>query len=327
MRLLHWAGFVALVGITLVAVPVQAQGMGMMGRGMGMGRGMAMGRDSTEMARMAAVHELMMGHDRITRTVTVLRDGIRTVTESDDPRIATLLKEHVAGMDYRTGDQATPARPNESPALRTILRNMKQIHTTRETTAKGVIVVQTSSDSATVAALKQHATEVTDLAQRGMEAMHETMMKNTGGMGAMGGMGGMMAPTTPDTGFAALQQRGKAAMGVDQYTSTHHFEPQSDGGRIELQRDVDDTAGVAQIRRHLQEIARAFAKGDFSIPGFVHMQEVPGTKVMAARQDVIAYYYRELPRGGEVRILTKDPAAVAAIREFLAFQRQDHHAH
>ena len=62
-------------------------------------------------------------------------------------------------------------------------------------------------------------------------------------------------------------------------------------------------------------------------PGRVIVDVTGGTKVMAARQDVIAYYYRELPRGGEVRILTKDPAAVAAIREFLAFQRQDHHAH
>ena len=116
-------------------------------------------------------------------------------------------------------------------------------------------------------------------------------MKNMGGMndmGGMAGMAGMAAPTTTDTGFAALQQRGKQAMGVDQYTSTHHFDPQPDGGRIELQRDVADAAGVAQIRQHLQEIARAFAKGDFSIPGFVHMQEVPGTKLMAAKQTAIA---------------------------------------
>src|SRR5687768_12733016 len=53
-----------------------------------------------------------------------------------------------------------------------------------------------------------------------------------------------------DSGFAALQQRGKAAMGVDQYTSTHCFDALADGGRIELQRDSDDPAGVATIRAH-----------------------------------------------------------------------------
>ena len=38
----------------------------------------------------------------------------------------------------------------------------------------------------------------------------------------------------PDTGFAAMQMRGKEAMRVDQYTSTHKFDALSDGGRIEL---------------------------------------------------------------------------------------------
>jgi hypothetical protein len=39
-----------------------------------------------------------------------------------------------------------------------------------------------------------------------------------------------------DTTFAALQQRGETAMGVNQYTSQHVFEPLADGGRIVLQR-------------------------------------------------------------------------------------------
>lgn len=155
-------------------------------------------------------------------------------------------------------------------------------------------------------------------AQRGMTAMHEAMMKNMHG-------GTMMPGMHSDSAFHAMQERGKHAMGVDQYTSTHHFEAEADGGRIELQRDVDDSAGVAAIRHHLKEIATAFTAGDFSTPAFVHMQEVPGAKVMAAKHDVISYSYRELPRGGELRIVTKDAAAVAAIHEFLAYQRREHH--
>src|SRR5205823_14692901 len=64
--------------------------------------------------------------------------------------------------------------------------------------------------------------------------------------------------TANDTAFAAMQERGRKAMGVDQYTSTHVFDALPDGGRIELQRDADDSAGVAQIRAHLREVARAF---------------------------------------------------------------------
>lgn len=127
-----------------------------------------------------------------------------------------------------------------------------------------------------------------------------------------------------DHAFHALQERGKTAMGVNQYTSTHRFDALPDGGRIELQREVDDPAGVEQIRRHLREIADAFSRGDFSIPGFVHAQEVPGTAVMAAKKDAIAYTFNELPRGGEVRIVTRDPEAVRAVHEFMAFQRSDH---
>jgi TusA-related sulfurtransferase len=36
---------------------------------------------------------------------------------------------------------------------------------------------------------------------------------------------------------------------------------------------------------------------------------------------------RLLPRGGELRITTTDPAAVAAVAAFLAFQRMDHRSH
>jgi hypothetical protein len=130
--------------------------------------------------------------------------------------------------------------------------------------------------------------------------------------------------THADTAFAALQARGKGAMGVDQYTSTHRFDVLPDGGRIELQRDGDDSAGVAQIRKHMREIAGAFTAGDFDTPMLVHMQEVPGTRVMRERARMIEYTVHDLPRGAELRLTTVDPEALAAIREFLAFQRRDH---
>jgi hypothetical protein len=129
-----------------------------------------------------------------------------------------------------------------------------------------------------------------------------------------------------DTSFAGIQRRGQQAMGVDQYTSTHKFDALPDGGRIELQRDSDDSAGVAVIRAHIRDIAAAFRNGDFSTPAFVHMQRVPGTTVMAAKRKVITYEPKDLPRGAELRIRTTDPEALIAIHEFMAFQRSDHHA-
>jgi hypothetical protein len=127
-----------------------------------------------------------------------------------------------------------------------------------------------------------------------------------------------------DSAFKGVQRRGADVMGVDQYTSSHRFESLPDGGRIELQRDVEDSAGVLKIRTHLQTIARQFADGDFSASATVHARTVPGTDVMRARRESIRYEYRPLPRGGAVRIVTEDSVALRAVHEFLAFQREDH---
>jgi hypothetical protein len=128
----------------------------------------------------------------------------------------------------------------------------------------------------------------------------------------------------PDSVFAQVQHRGHVAMGVDQYTSTHHFVSTPDGGVVSLQRDANDTAGIRQIRHHMGEIAAAFRRGDFAVPGFVHDRPVPGTATMASRRDRISYQPDTIPRGGMLRISSDDSAAVAAIHDFLAFQRQDH---
>jgi hypothetical protein len=130
-----------------------------------------------------------------------------------------------------------------------------------------------------------------------------------------------------DSAFAALQERGKMAMGVDQYQSAHRFEVLPDGGRIQLQVKAYDTLAVAQIRAHLKLIEHAFQAGDFSTPEFVHLRTMPGTKEMALKKDVISYSYADLPRGGEVRIRSNDLSALAAIREFLTAQKEDHRSH
>ena len=135
------------------------------------------------------------------------------------------------------------------------------------------------------------------------------------------------AARSSDSTFAALQQRGETAMGVNQYTSQHVFEPLPNGGRIVLQREKTDSIGEGVIRQHMRDVAKAFAAGDFSLPGFVHAtQAVPGTQAMRTLRNEISYIAQDLPRGGEVIIASNNPKAVAAIHDFLAFQRLDHRA-
>jgi hypothetical protein len=155
---------------------------GGMGPGMmGMSPGMMGG--SAAMGERRDIHDLFFNHDRIRRTVTNLPDGIRTVTESDDPQVAEVIKRHVAEMGKRVDEGRDPGLPIETPALRAIFRYKDKIKSAYEVTEKGVIVVQTSTDAAAVKVLQEHAAEVSDLVRRGMAAAHEAMMRNGRMMG------------------------------------------------------------------------------------------------------------------------------------------------
>ena len=178
------------LGIGVYAAHSQSRprGLGSFGEMM-MGPGMmGMAHDEATMAQLQVIHTMLANHDRIRRTVTNLPNGIRTSTESDDPSIADQIKTHVAEMGKRVGAGDDPGLPIESDNLHAIFRDKDKIHTSYETTAKGMVVTQTSDDPGTVAALQAHASEVTDLVQGGMAALQAAMMKNHGGM--MGG--GMM---------------------------------------------------------------------------------------------------------------------------------------
>jgi hypothetical protein len=134
-------------------------------------------------------------------------------------------------------------------------------------------------------------------------------------------------PFNEDSIYAAVQERGQAVMGVDQYTSQHVFEDLPAGGRIILERDDSaDSTAIATIRAHMREIQADFTAGDFSKPFGVHAQQVPGTEVMAAQRALITYEVVDRPRGAALTITTRDSAALAAVHAFLAFQRMDHRA-
>ena len=95
----------AVVSAVTLAASASAQGEGRMGMGM-----MGMRHDSATMAQMRVIHELVVNHDRIERTVTNLPNGIRTVTTSTDPALARLIKDHVLTMGQRVsrGDVFVP---------------------------------------------------------------------------------------------------------------------------------------------------------------------------------------------------------------------------
>jgi hypothetical protein len=118
---------------------------------------------------MQLVHAMIFNHDKIKRTVTNLPDGIRTITESEDPQVAQAIKAHVASMERRLGDGKEFNL--FSPTIPVLFENRDKIKTVVATTEKGSTVTQTSSAPEVVAALQAHAVEVSELARDGMVAM------------------------------------------------------------------------------------------------------------------------------------------------------------
>jgi hypothetical protein len=163
-----------------------------MGAGMGHPPMMGMGNGSASSEELGVIHQLIANHDKIRRTVTNLADGIRTETTSDDPKVADWIKTHVGKMGERVAAGDDPGLPMESSALHSIFRNKDKVQTKIETIDKGVVVTQTSTDAAVVAALQEHAKQVSEFVKGGMAAVHTAMMANAGRTMGPGMMHGMM---------------------------------------------------------------------------------------------------------------------------------------
>jgi len=112
----------------------------------------------------------------IEREVTKLPNGIRAHTFSANPDLAAVIVSHVVGMIGRVEEGRDPQVFIQSPTLDILFERRASITTEIEATEAGVLVTQTSDDPEVVAALQLHAAEVSDMAARGMMAVHERMM-------------------------------------------------------------------------------------------------------------------------------------------------------
>ena len=115
--------------------------------------------------------------ETITRDVTNLPNGIHTVTRSLDEDVMDQLVSHVFGMIGRVEDNDDPEIIIQSRTLDIFFERGDEIETEIELTDEGIVVIQTSEDPELIAALQEHAAEVTELADRGMAAVHEKMMQ------------------------------------------------------------------------------------------------------------------------------------------------------
>lgn len=132
--------------------PRTAGGMMMGG---GDGQGMMGGMMGGSMQDMRAIHGLLSQHDQIQRTVKDIPNGVETVTTSDDPEVAKLIREHVWQMKARLED-GRPIRQMD-PLFREIFASHEHIHMRIQDVPGGVRVTETADQERVVPLVRQHA--------------------------------------------------------------------------------------------------------------------------------------------------------------------------
>ncbi|MHA1189323.1 MAG: hypothetical protein ACTSSQ_02510 [Alphaproteobacteria bacterium] len=187
-------GFVvvlALVGGVFVFSQLSSLSMAqMMGNGAHMHGADGTGHDEVTMPGLRGVNAtpeesaelaiMFRNFDTITRQVTNMPNGIRSVTNSSDEEVMANLVSHVSGMIARVENLDDPQIMIQSPTLDIFFARGDGIQSEIEVTDEGIVVVQTSDDPEIVAALHTHAAEVSEMADRGMQAVHEMMMRRAG---------------------------------------------------------------------------------------------------------------------------------------------------
>ena len=135
------------------------------------------GIDTTE-AEINDLKTIFKNHKEIKRTVTNLDNGIKTETYSDNEEIRAAIVNHVTLMVTRIQENRNPKVMIQSPTLDKLFNNFDKIETSIELTDTGIAVIQTSENPKVVNLLQTHASEINDMVEKGMRAIHERMMSS-----------------------------------------------------------------------------------------------------------------------------------------------------
>lgn len=116
----------------------------------------------------AVFHELLRRHDTIRRAVENIPQGIRAVTESDDPEIAGLIRGHVQEMHRRLKEGFSLR--HWDPAFSEIFAQKDKVRMEVTETENGVEIVETSDDPNVVKLIQAHGVVVTSFVASGGRA-------------------------------------------------------------------------------------------------------------------------------------------------------------
>jgi hypothetical protein len=132
------------------------------------------GRDTTDQ-EVNDLTKIFRSHKGIARVFTNIEDGIITVTEANDETLRDAIVSHVSMMVTRLQEGKNSEVIIQSPTLDALFDFYDEIETEIEQTDFGIKVIQTSANQEVVTLLQKHAAEVSDMSERGMQAVHERM--------------------------------------------------------------------------------------------------------------------------------------------------------
>jgi hypothetical protein len=125
-----------------------------------------------------------------------------------------------------------------------------------------------------------------------------------------------------------VAQRGAEVMPFDLEATTHRFQPTETGlVQTVVADDPDDGQQIELIRRHLEEEAGRFARGDFDDPAAIHGEEMPGLAELRAGAAEIDIQLVPLDDGARLIYTADDPALIDALHRWSQAQLFDHGAH
>jgi hypothetical protein len=116
-------------------------------------------------------------------------------------------------------------------------------------------------------------------------------------------------------------------MPFDMSRTVHIFRMTEQGGiqRVVV-RDSSAKEQIGLIQQHLKHEAERFQTGDFSDPGKLHGEDMPGLKDLQTGGSAIKVSYAALSDGAQITFITEDRHLLTAIHRWFGAQLSEHGA-
>ncbi|QBZ82066.1 hypothetical protein GHNINEIG_00090 [Hydrogenovibrio crunogenus] len=126
------------------------------------------GSDEQHKQDQALFSQLLEHHQSLSRETTLIENGIRARTFSEDPHLATVLQEHVAGMEKRFG--MGKAIRSWDPLFAALFEYKDDIQMTYHFIENGVEAIITAEDPKLIELIHAHDQTLHGFVEEGFEA-------------------------------------------------------------------------------------------------------------------------------------------------------------